>query len=121
LNDPCAVPCCGLSLRPEGSDRRASMMVVKCVNNGSLGDVLKSARVGSRPTFWKGTGIAIIVLGLAFIRSRAAQSSRCQTGNLLLDGEFHYRIGDSCSSNSLSVDVVHRARSPHIFMKCPNF
>jgi serine/threonine protein kinase len=78
---------------------------MKYAKNGSLGDVLDSVRAGNRPTFWNGTGIAIIVCvivsGLEFIHSHGIVHRDIKPANLLLDGRFHCLIGDFGSSKLL--------------------
>jgi serine/threonine protein kinase len=102
LKHPCIVPVYGFSAATERGD---AALVMKYMENDSLGSVLANVRRGSPPSFWTHTGIAIIVCGivygLEFIHLKGFAHRDLKPTNLLIDKDGRCHIGDLGSSRLL--------------------
>jgi hypothetical protein len=103
LSHPCVVPLLGFARCQEGS---VYALVMKHMENGSLRDVLMDVKAGKVPTFWTGTGIAIIVCGVAcgleFIHSAGFVHRDVKPANLLIDERGRCLVGDFGSSKFIA-------------------
>jgi serine/threonine protein kinase len=85
-------------------------LVMKYMENGSLGDVIKRVAAGKAPPFWNPTGIGIIICGIVcgmrFIHSEGFVHRDLKPSNLLIDEGGRCRIGDWGSSKLIVKGVT---------------